>query len=82
MHVRYGHDYTVVLRLDMPIPETAKNAKAYSARGWCVFELRVSSMKSELSRTASHSNTDIAMVPIGPEDFSKDLEQLHFTNGF
>ena len=39
-------------------------------------------MKSELSRTVSHSNTDIAMVPIGPEDFSKDLEQLHFTNGF
>ena len=65
----------------MPIPETAKNAKAYSAQE-CVFELRVSSMKSELSRTVSHSNTDIAMVPIGPEDFSKDLEQLHFTNGF
>merc|ERR1719428_2278005 len=83
MHVLYAHDHTLVLRLEAPIPETARNPTPYNIRGWCVFEKRVSSMKSITTNAVSlaTATTDLTLAPTAPGDFREELKNLKFTNG-
>ena len=45
INVWYGAKYTTTLVCDWPMPEGAVNAAPIEARGWCIFERRLSSVR-------------------------------------
>ena len=47
INVWYGHEYTVTLVCDWPMPEGAENAASIDKRGWCIFERSLSSVRKD-----------------------------------
>ena len=45
INVWYGHMYATTLICDWPMPEGAANPAPIEARGWCIFERRLSSVR-------------------------------------
>merc|ERR1711998_131045 len=44
INVWYGHPRTVTIVHNVPMPDSALNQTEYSRRGWCIFELTISSI--------------------------------------
>lgn len=82
MHVFYAHDFTQILRLDLPPPIDADNRTMYQDRGWCYFERAISQMKpaSWLSISFSAMEEALDVLPSHktvPKDLSEGVIKMY-----
>ena len=81
----YGHPRTTTLLLDTPVPSDASNQTPYEARGWCIFERRLSALVKDndcflsLSKQSGRTNYWLGIKkecqaerppPMRPDDFA------------